>query len=91
MKTVTLYEVYPKRALQLNFETLPLMDRCPTRRKAIASARHTGAGADTDPPAVDQGSGGARDYLRSQAAAAGQRRAGQNNQKATDGKTKGEQ
>lgn len=42
METATIYEVYPKRALQEGFEQLVLMDRCRLKKKAIKSARAWG-------------------------------------------------
>ena len=43
MEPVTLYEIYPKRALQEPFETLVMMDRCTVKKKAVKSARQWGA------------------------------------------------
>lgn len=42
MNTETLYEIYPKRALQEPFATLVMMDRCRTKKKAVKSARAWG-------------------------------------------------
>lgn len=43
MTSATLYEIYPKRALQEPFEDLVMMDRCTTKKKAVKSARQWGA------------------------------------------------
>lgn len=42
-KPVTIYEVYPKRALQEPIDTLVMLDRDNEKRRAIASARKWGA------------------------------------------------
>lgn len=40
--TATIYEIYPKRALQEPFTGLVMMDRCTNRKKAVISARKWG-------------------------------------------------
>ena len=42
MNTVTLYEIYPKRAIQEGTRDLVMMDRCSNKKKAVKSARAWG-------------------------------------------------